>query len=145
MKAVCSGVAPVDPDEYRNPHECKCGDILLNTDIDRLVKLLFGRLPMGLIPERQIPDIAIWKDGVEMDGGDRMDDDHPYTFTIEEDDAEPNPKKADFILYRGRFYVIGEVSTTGNPYLEIEPEVLWVNPDWAVDNQVYSNLSWNIK
>lgn len=30
------------------------------------------------------------------------------------------------------------------PYLEIEPEIIWVNPDWAVDNDVYSNVTWNV-
>ena len=30
------------------------------------------------------------------------------------------------------------------PYLRIEPEIIWVVPDWAVDNNVYSNTTWNI-
>ena len=30
------------------------------------------------------------------------------------------------------------------PYLEIEPEFIWVYPDFEVDNDVYSNLTWNI-
>ena len=30
------------------------------------------------------------------------------------------------------------------PYLEIEPEIIWVYPDWAVDNQVFSNTDWYI-
>ena len=30
------------------------------------------------------------------------------------------------------------------PYLRIEPEVIWVVPDWAVDNDVFSNVTWNI-
>lgn len=29
-------------------------------------------------------------------------------------------------------------------YLEIAPEIIWVNPEWAVDNDVYSNTTWNI-
>ena len=28
------------------------------------------------------------------------------------------------------------------PYLEIEPEVLWVYPDFSVENYVYSNTNW---
>lgn len=32
----------------------------------------------------------------------------------------------------------------GTPYLEIEPEIIWVYPDWAVDNNVYSNTHWNV-
>ena len=31
-----------------------------------------------------------------------------------------------------------------HPYLRIEPEVIWVVPDWAVDNSVFSNVTWNI-
>ena len=30
------------------------------------------------------------------------------------------------------------------PYLEIEPELIWVYPDWATDNNVYSNTHWNV-
>ena len=145
MKAVSSDVSPVVPDEYGNPHECRCGDTVLNTDLDRLVKLLFGAIPIGMKSKSQLPNIWIWKDGVEMDGGYRLDDDNPYTFTIEEDDDDHDPKKGDIIFYKGRFYAIGDVDTVEDPYLEIEPEVIWVNPDWAVDNDVYSNLTWNVK
>lgn len=41
----------------------------------------------------------------------------------------------DVLVYRK-----GEVA----PYLEIEPEIIWVVPDWAVDNEVFSNTTWNI-
>lgn len=30
------------------------------------------------------------------------------------------------------------------PYLEIEPEILWVYPDFEVENYVYSNTNWYI-
>ncbi len=30
------------------------------------------------------------------------------------------------------------------PYLEIEPEILWVYPDFEVENFVYSNTDWYI-
>lgn len=30
------------------------------------------------------------------------------------------------------------------PYLEIEPEIIWVYPEWAVDNDVFSNTTWHI-
>lgn len=30
------------------------------------------------------------------------------------------------------------------PYLEIEPETLWVYPDFEVENHVYSNTTWYI-
>ena len=29
------------------------------------------------------------------------------------------------------------------PYLEIEPEMVWLQ-DWGADNDVYSNTNWNI-
>lgn len=31
-----------------------------------------------------------------------------------------------------------------HPYLEIEPTLIWVYPDWATDNNVYSNTHWNV-
>ena len=30
------------------------------------------------------------------------------------------------------------------PYLLIRPDVIWVVPDWAVDNEVLSNVTWII-
>lgn len=30
------------------------------------------------------------------------------------------------------------------PYLEIEPEIIWVYPDWERTNDVFSNTTWNI-
>lgn len=30
------------------------------------------------------------------------------------------------------------------PYLEIEPEIIWVIPDYDVSNNVFSNTTWNI-
>ena len=32
-----------------------------------------------------------------------------------------------------------------HPYLEISPTIIWVVPDWAVDNDVFSNTYWNVK
>lgn len=32
-----------------------------------------------------------------------------------------------------------------NPYLEIAPTIIWVYPDIAVDNEVYSNTHWNVR
>ena len=31
------------------------------------------------------------------------------------------------------------------PYLEIEPEIIWVYPDWSAYNDVYSNTTWNVQ
>jgi len=30
------------------------------------------------------------------------------------------------------------------PYLEINPEIIWVYPDWSAQNDVYSNTHWNV-
>ncbi len=30
------------------------------------------------------------------------------------------------------------------PYLEIEPEMIWVYSDWEIENQVFSNTDWYI-
>lgn len=30
------------------------------------------------------------------------------------------------------------------PYLEINPEIIWVYPDWSAYNDVYSNTHWNV-
>lgn len=48
----------------------------------------------------------------------------------------------------GRAY-LGEVlvfdKRPAAPYLEIEPEVIWVYPDWSAYNDVYSNTTWNVQ
>ena len=127
------------------PVQCAC-DIqqgCFRTDETRLCDSLFTPVPPGLDPEDQIPSIRIWKDGVEMQSA--FDDGkNEFTFTIEEDDENADPKVPDVILYNGQFYVIGEVHTVTDPYLEIDPELIWVYPDWAVDNDVYSNLTWRV-
>lgn len=142
MKAVSSDFTPVMPDEYGCLCSRGCGPAVFKSDLDRLCNLLFGALPIGMKSERQIPNIEIWKDGVEME---ERTKNRTYTFTIEEDDEDRDPKKSDVIYYNGRFYIIGDVQTVEDPYLEIEPEVIWVNPEWAVDNNVYSNVTWNVK
>lgn len=30
------------------------------------------------------------------------------------------------------------------PYLEINPEIIWVYPDWSAYNDVISNTHWNV-
>ena len=122
---------------------CESKQGCFRTDETRLCDSLFKPIPPGLDPEDQIPSIRIWKDGVEMESA--FDDGkNEFTFTIEEE-KEGDPKRPDVILYQGKFYVIGEVHTVIDPYLEIEPEMIWVYPDWAVDNDVYSNTKWNVR
>ena len=141
MKAVCTEVEPVE----RIDCGCACTPVVYHSEWDRLCKVLFGCIPPGMDSERQLPNIGIWKDGVTLEGiasaGVRLEE---YSFTIEEDE-DSDPKQSDVIFYNGRFYVIGEGKTVENPYLEIEPEVLWVFQDLESMNDVYSNLSWNIK
>lgn len=38
------------------------------------------------------------------------------------------------------------ICTTGlvPPYLEINPEIIWVYPDWSAQNEVLSNTRWNV-
>ena len=38
--------------------------------------------------------------------------------------------------------VCGQILPT--PYLEIEPEVIWIYSDWGVENEVFSNTNWII-
>ena len=141
MKAVCSEVSSVERDEYGRV----CLPAVYRSEKDVLCRRLFGAIPPGMDSERQLPNIEIWEDDVILDGitsaGNELEE---YSFTIAEDETT-DPKHSDVIFYNGRFYVIGEVKTVENPYLEIEPEVLWVWPNLESTNDVYSNLSWNIK
>ena len=70
---------------------------------DRLCQQLFDATPPGMDSEEQLPDIEIWKDGVVL-----VDDTYPYTFKVTSD-GESSPKPSDVVLYKGKYYVIGEV------------------------------------
>ena len=138
MGAVFSdcGVIGIGGDDH-----CCCRPAVYRSDKDRICGKLFGPYPPGTDSEYILPDIRVWKDGVEMVDYDGR---NSYSFTIEEEEPG-DPKRTDIILYKGTFYVIGEVHTVVDPYLEIEPEMIWVYPDWAVDNDVYSNTKWNVR
>ena len=71
---------------------------------DRLCQQLFGATPPGMDSEDQLPDINIWKDGVVL-----VKDTYPYSFRVMTESGEVIPKPADVILYKGKYYVIGEV------------------------------------
>lgn len=32
-----------------------------------------------------------------------------------------------------------------HPYLEIEPELIWVYTDWSAHNDVHSNTTWDVQ
>ena len=70
---------------------------------DRLAAQLFGKMPVDINGEAQIPNVDIWKDGVF-----RLTDTDPYSFTLVSEDGE-TPHPGDIILYKGQYYVIGEV------------------------------------
>ena len=70
---------------------------------DRLCDQLFGFMPIGLFADGNLPDIDIWKGGVSLDV-----DAEPYQFTVVTDDGD-TPKAGDVILYKGKYYVIGNV------------------------------------
>ena len=89
--------------------KCSCGGDCQGTPMvfrsvwDRLIQQLFGVTPLGIDSEDQLPDIEIWKDGVEL-----VDDSYPYTFRVMSPAGIP-PKPYDVVLYKGRYYVIGAV------------------------------------
>ena len=136
-EAVSTEVGLYTPEEYST---CCRRKKVFFSDKRLLCDGLFTPMPPGMDPEGQLPNVGIWKEGVEPDGN--IADGGPYTFVV---DSENPPKKSDVISYNGRLYIIGDVHTVEDPYLEIEPEVLWVYPDWAVDNDVYSNTRWKVK
>lgn len=35
-------------------------------------------------------------------------------------------------------------SNIASPYLEIQPELIWIYTDWSAYNEVISNLTWNV-
>ena len=143
-KAVFSDASVVVLDE--DSQICPCAPAIYRSDKDRLCQKLFENVPLSVDSQTQLPTIETWRDGVTMEDEYYHGEDYdgPYTFTIEEEE-DTDPKKSDVIFYKGRFYVIGKVETVEDPYLEIEPEIIWVYPDWAVDNEVYSNTKWKVK
>ena len=107
MSAVHSDLAFVgrpggNPGCGCNP--CQGGTVVFRSVWDRLCQQLFGAIPIGMDSEDQLPDIEIWKDGVVM-----TKDTYPYSFRVMTESGEEIPKPADVVLYKGKYYVIGEV------------------------------------
>lgn len=86
-----------------NGNACVNGVMIYRSVWDRLVQQLFGATPPDIDSEDQLPDIKIWKDGVEL-----VDDSNPYTFHVTTPDGE-QPRPYDVVLYKGKYYVIGAV------------------------------------
>ena len=84
--------------------DCMGGARVFRSVWDRLCQQLFGHLPIGMNSDEQLPDINIWKDGVVM-----TKDTYPYSFRVMTESGEEIPKPADVVLYKGKYYVIGEV------------------------------------
>ena len=108
MTAVHSGLAFVgDADGNVNGYGCECGcqgsQMIFRSVWDRLIQQLFKATPLGMDSEDQLPSITIWEDGVEL-----VSDAYPYSFHVTSESGN-TPKPNDVILYKGRYYVIGEV------------------------------------
>lgn len=95
-KAVCSDLAYVTP-------SC-CHPTIYRSVWDRLCQQLFGAMPLGMDTSQILPNIELWKDGVV-----RIDSDPDvYSFEVTTDDGE-SPKPTDIIMFKGKYYIIGEV------------------------------------
>lgn len=94
MKAVDTGL------DFVTQPSCCCPSGIYQTVWDRLLQQMFGRIPPGMDTETILPSIRIWKDFVQ-----KIDD---TTFSVL-DDGVNVPQPADVILYKGQYYIIGEV------------------------------------
>lgn len=94
-----SFVRPIYPPElYRSFWDLVCHQLFVDT-------------PPGLDTLNAIGDTEIWHQGeITM-----TVTSSPYTFTIEIETLTP-PQATDFIYYRGKFYLIGEVAASGDVY-----------------------------
>ena len=97
--------------QYPNQGNCCCGNNCVNGVMiyrsvwDRLVQQLFGATPPDIDSEDQLPDITIWQEGVVL----QSDENGNYSFTVTTSSGSA-PKPDDVILYKGKYYVVGEVA-----------------------------------
>lgn len=84
--------------------KCSCTPEVFRSVWDRLCRQLFGVMPPEIASEDQMPNVDLWKGGVAL-----VDDSYPYTFTVASDGMDV-PKKNDVLEYKGKYYVIGEVT-----------------------------------
>ena len=100
-RAVCSDI------QYVEPGGCCRSRMVFRSVWDRLCQQLFGAIPPGMDTEDILPDITIWQEGVilqEEEGGE-------FSFTVTTSEGEA-PKPQDVILYKGKYYIVGEVVLT---------------------------------
>lgn len=107
MSAVHSDVGfvgrPGGGSECGCQNACRGGARVFRSVWDLLCQQLFETMPVGMNAADQLPDITVWTEGVALE-----DDTYPYTFTVVTD-GESSPKPSDVVLYKGKYYVIGEV------------------------------------
>lgn len=101
-RAVCTDI------QYVEPGGCCRSRMVFRSVWDRLCQQLFGAIPPGMDTEDILPDVAIWDEGItlqEEEGGE-------FSFTVTTSSEEP-PKAQDVILYKGKYYIVGEVEGQG--------------------------------
>lgn len=102
-RAVCTDI------QYVEPGGCCRSRMVFRSVWDRLCQQLFGAIPPGMDTEDILPDITIWQEGIvlqEEEGG-------VFSFTVTTS-GEEAPKAQDVILYKGIFYIVGEVDGQGD-------------------------------
>lgn len=91
---------------------------------DRLCQQLFGAIPPGMDTEDILPDITIWQEGVilqEEEGGE-------FSFTVTTS-GEEAPKAQDVILYKGIFYIVGQVGDDDDETQQAGPQAGEIGTD----------------
>jgi len=104
--SVCNDIAYID---YGNGRGCCCNGgtppTIYRSVWDRLVQQMFGNIPLGLDSEDVLPSITIWEEGVTL----VSDVNGVYSFNVTTSGGS-SPKPDDVILYKGKYYVVGEVA-----------------------------------
>lgn len=105
-KAINSDLAYVQPACCPNGVKPNCcTPMVFRTVWDRLVQQLFGALPLGMDTSNILPDVEIWKDGVIA-----LSEEPPFSFKVVSS-GDKVPKPTDVILYKKKYYIIGEVTS----------------------------------
>lgn len=104
--SVCNDISYID---YGNRGGCCCKGgtppTIYRSVWDRLVQQMFGPIPLGMDSEDVFPSITIWEKDVTL----LSDEDGVYSFSVKTSDGT-SPKPDDVILYKGKYYVVGEVA-----------------------------------
>lgn len=117
-KAVCTDI------QYVEPGGCCRSRMVFRSVWDRLCQQLFGAIPPGMDTEDILPDITIWQEGVilqEEEGGE-------FSFTVTTS-GEEAPKAQDVILYKGIFYIVGQVGDDDDETQQAGPQAGEIGTD----------------